>query len=493
MSPFTPQLRLHDRYVLRERIGFGGMSEVWSAEDEVLHRPVAVKALASSLAADPALRAVIQREARAAARLTHPHITQVYDYGEATLTGGAVVPYLVMELVQGRTLADRLTAGPLPWRDATTLGAQVAGALAAAHAIGVVHRDIKPGNVMLTTTGAKVLDFGIAALAGPGHSGDTGPLMGTPAYTAPERLAAGPPDPASDVYALGVLLYGSLTGRLPLPAETWADAIAAQRAGTRVAPLDVPGLPGRSAALVLACLATDPAGRPSADELAHRLGDAPRQDPPTALLPTVPTARQSPTLIDRTPPPARQPAPTVHQSSAPFDRTPPTAPYDGGSSAGPGRNRTPLLVGGLLAAGVALVVAIAAIAGGGDPDSGTPGAGAPATSVPAETAADPAPTTARPVPRTPQEALDAFAATVNEAESAGDIDSRVAEGLRRRVADIREKLGDRKRKELRKKVAELRKELSEAVEDDLIPARTGQQLQALLAPFNSADTADTDD
>ncbi|MBM0240573.1 serine/threonine protein kinase, partial [Micromonospora sp. ATA32] len=199
MSPFTPTLRLHDRYVLREPIGLGGMSEVWLADDEVLHRPVAVKALAAQLAADPQLRATIQREARAAARLTHPHVTQVYDYGEATLAGGVVVPYLVMELVEGRNLADRLTAGPLAWPDAVRMAGQIAAALAAAHRIGVVHRDIKPGNVMLTETGAKVLDFGIAALAGPHHplAGQTGELMmGTPAYFAPERLTPGPPNPA---------------------------------------------------------------------------------------------------------------------------------------------------------------------------------------------------------------------------------------------------------------------------------------------------------
>ncbi|MEV1147878.1 serine/threonine-protein kinase, partial [Micromonospora sp. NPDC049799] len=257
MSPFTTSLRLHDRYVLRERIGRGGMSEVWRADDEVLHRPVAVKALAGELATDPQLRATIQREARAAARLSHPHVTQVYDYGEATLAGGVVVPYLVMELVEGRNLADRLASGPLPWPEAVRMAGQVAAALAAAHRIGVVHRDIKPGNVMLTDTGAKVLDFGIAALAGPHHplAGQTGELlMGTPAYFAPERMRPGPPDPASDVYALGALLYRTLTGRAPRPVQTWEDALEVHTRRTPVpprspAPTRPPTrAPGRSAA-----------------------------------------------------------------------------------------------------------------------------------------------------------------------------------------------------------------------------------------------------
>ncbi|MEH1017684.1 protein kinase [Micromonospora sp. CPCC 206060] len=470
MSPFTPQLRLHDRYVLRERIGSGGMSEVWYADDDVLHRPVAVKVLASPLASDPALRAVIQREARAAARLTHPHITQVYDFGEAALPGGVLVPYLVMELVQGRTLADRLTAGPLPWRDVAALGAQVAGALAAAHAIGVVHRDIKPANVMLTATGAKVLDFGIAALTVPGgHRGDTGPLMGTPAYTAPERLGAGPPDPASDVYALGVLLYVSLTGRLPLPGETWADAIAVQRAGTPVPPLDVPGLPARTAALVTACLATDPARRPTADDLARRLTEAPRQDPPTALLPKIPAAPQSPTLIDRSAPPLVAAVPQ------------------------PGRGRRPLLVGGAAAAVLAVVLVVAAFANGTDPDPPGPGAGAPASSAPAApetTPADPDPTTARPVPTTPRQILDAFDTVIDEAEAAGQITAGAADRLRDRVKAVREKL-DGKPKELRRKLLELRREVTRS---DL-PDSVRQRLAELMNPLNVSgdDSDDSDD
>src|SRR5690348_691141 len=161
MTPFAPGATLHGRFALRERIGAGGMSEVWRADDEVLGRPVAVKALAVPLAADPVLRAATWREARAAAKLTHPNVTAVYDYGEAPMPGGAVLPYLVMELVDGESLADRLRSGPLPWPEATRIGAQVAAALSVAHGLGIVHRDIKPGNVMLTAGGAKVLDFGI--------------------------------------------------------------------------------------------------------------------------------------------------------------------------------------------------------------------------------------------------------------------------------------------------------------------------------------------
>ncbi|WCN84147.1 serine/threonine-protein kinase [Micromonospora sp. LH3U1] len=288
-----PTLRLHDRYVLHERIGLGGMSEVWRADDDVLGRPVAIKVLAGQLAADPQLRATIQREARAAARLTHPHVTQVYDYAEANLAGGVVVPYLVMELVDGHNLADRLRTGPLPWPEAVRVAGQIAAALAAAHRIGVVHRDVKPGNVMLTDTGAKVLDFGIAALGGlDGQSGE--PLMGTPAYFAPERLAAGPPDPASDVYALGVLLYRTLTGRAPLPVQSWEDALEVHRRGTPVPPLRVPGLPADIAELTVACMATNPADRPSAAHLARRFGAGQPVEPPTELLRIPPAAHPPP-------------------------------------------------------------------------------------------------------------------------------------------------------------------------------------------------------
>ncbi|WFE98961.1 serine/threonine-protein kinase [Micromonospora sp. WMMD964] len=484
MSPFTPTLRLHDRYVLHERIGLGGMSEVWRADDDVLGRPVAIKVLAGQFATDPHLRATIQREARAAARLTHPHVTQVYDYAEATLADGAVVPYLVMELVEGHNLADRLRNGPLPWPEAVRVAGQIAAALAAAHRIGVVHRDVKPGNVMLTDTGAKVLDFGIAALGGlDGQSGE--PLMGTPAYFAPERLRAGPPDPASDVYALGALLYRTLTGQAPLPVQSWEDALEVHRRGTVVPPLRVPGLPADLADLTLACLAANPADRPSAAHLARRFGAGQPVEPPTELLRVLPAAHP-PTLIDRS---AARPAPVA---------------------AVPSRSRSRRPVAVLVAAGLAVLVGVGAlITQGRLGTSGTPDradvAGAPSASAPA-----PRPTTQSPTPKPPpspspaastapptagqqvpvslREVTGEFAAVLAGALARGDVDRKTAEDLRDELADLNRHTRDRA-----KRVAELREHIAELVERDRLSARTGDQLDDLLARTSSIVTGRTDD
>ncbi|NHO81871.1 serine/threonine protein kinase [Micromonospora sp. CMU55-4] len=467
MSPFTPALRLHDRYVLRERIGLGGMSEVWRADDEVLHRPVAVKVLAGQLAADPQLRAVIQREARAAARLTHPHVTQVYDYAEATLAGGVVVPYLVMELVEGQTLADRLAGGPLAWPDAVRTAGQVAGALAAAHRIGVVHRDIKPANVMLTETGAKVLDFGIAAPAGPhpvtGHTGVL--LMGTPAYFAPERLDPGPAHPAGDVYALGVLLYRSLTGRAPLPVRSWDDVLEVRRNRPPVPPPRVPGLPPEIADLVLACLDMDPARRPSAARLAERLGAGRPVDPPTAILPTVAPVTHSPTLVERVP------AATAR----------PVAPGRPGAPPRPAVSSNRLF--GLLVAGaVVLLLAVVGSLVWGD-GSGAPPAAAPTTGPTTGAAEPPAPepssaappsTAAEPV--TLRQLGDRFDELLDRAESIGLIERKVADDLRKKVAEL-----DRgKPKDREKRVEDLREKIEDAAEDDKIDPVTAAGLRKLL-------------
>jgi serine/threonine-protein kinase len=286
---------LSGRYRLVERLGSGGMSDVWRGHDEVLDRPVALKVLASRLMNDQSLRRRVRIEARAAARISHPHVTGVYDYGESPGPDGEPIPFVVMELVDGLPMAAHLAGGQaLPWRAAVSAGVQVAGALDAAHAHGVVHRDVKPGNVILTATGVKVLDFGISALVGEPDADERGELLGTPAYLAPERLAGGAVSPASDVYALGLLLYRSLTGRLPWQAETTTQLLKAHL-HTDPGPLPpVAGLPPEVAALCERCLAKRPADRPTSEQVARELAAVlgPAADPLAAApLTTVDNSR----------------------------------------------------------------------------------------------------------------------------------------------------------------------------------------------------------
>ncbi|RIV37667.1 serine/threonine-protein kinase [Micromonospora radicis] len=506
MSPLTPNLRLHDRYVLHDRIGLGGMSEVWRADDEILGRPVAVKVLARTLAVDPELRATIRREARAAARLTHPHVTQVYDYGEARLPGG-IVPYLVMELVDGRNLADRLADGPLPWPAALRMGAQVAAALAAAHQIGVVHRDVKPGNVMLTETGAKVLDFGIAALAGPLPAAQAGPaaepIMGTPAYTAPERLRAEAPNPASDVYALGVLLYRTLTGDLPLPVQSWEDALVAHANRRPVAPLRLSGLPADAADLVLACLDPDPSRRPTAGQLAARFRDAVSgvAGPSTTVLPIIATTatRSSstvtaddepagpgthpPTLVDRTGTWPGTAAPRAGSRSTSPRPSAGRARADGPPGRRPGRPRRPgpAPANALVAAALALFVVLGGLLwlGNRGDESATAAAGA----TPPTTSVAPSPTRPALTPSTPStEPVDLrglateFIATLTEAQLTDDVDRKAADRLRKDLA----KLVAGKPKDREKRIDDLRERIEDEAEHGRIPAEFAARMDDLL-------------
>jgi serine/threonine-protein kinase len=265
---------LGGRYRLVERLGGGGMSVIWRAYDEVLGRQVAVKVLASE-GVDDASRDWIRAEAKAAARLSHPHITGVHDYGESRTATGDRLPYVVMELVNGPTLAERLAAGRLPVRTALLIGAQVAAALAAAHARGLVHRDVKPGNVMLSPAGAKVVDFGIAAVAGDrGESPSTGNVWGTPAYLAPERLAGGEVVPASDVYGLGLLLYRLLADAMPWRMETVSQMLRAHRYQEPAELPELPDVPDEVATACRRCLAKEPEERPTAAEVARVLAGA---------------------------------------------------------------------------------------------------------------------------------------------------------------------------------------------------------------------------
>ncbi|GIJ76792.1 serine/threonine protein kinase [Micromonospora phaseoli] len=265
---------LDGRYRLDQRIGIGGMSEVWRAHDAVLDRMVAVKLVSPGQPDGPASVERIRAEARSAARLVHPNVASVHDFGTGGTVPGRELPYIVMELAEGQTLAAHLRAGPLDWRIAVRVCAEVSAALAAAHAHGIVHRDIKPANVMLTPSGVKVLDFGIAAPAGAADTAPEGIVVGTPAYLAPEQLRRAPATPAADMYALGVLLYCCLAGRLPYAAENVTQLLGPQgRQSLRPLP-ELPGLPAEVADLCRRCLADDPARRPSSLVAALLLAEA---------------------------------------------------------------------------------------------------------------------------------------------------------------------------------------------------------------------------
>ena len=267
---------LGGRYQLVQRIGIGGMSEVWRAHDNVLDRPVAVKIMAPSVAGtlgEVSGVDLVRTEARSAARLAHPNVAGVHDFGTSPSVGRDV-PYIVMELVEGQTLSEHLADGQLDWRIAVRICAEVAAALAAAHAEHVVHRDIKPANIMLTPSGAKVLDFGIATATGEPDPDPEGPVMGTPAYVSPERFEGMPATPATDMFSLGVLLYHLLSGRLPWRAASNTELIYAQRHRDPDPLPELAGVPPEVLDCCASCLSRDPLERPTALIAALTLAEA---------------------------------------------------------------------------------------------------------------------------------------------------------------------------------------------------------------------------
>lgn len=262
---------LASRYRLDSRIASGGMGEVWRGVDLVLDRPVAVKVLHAEYARQAETLARFRAEARHAANLSHPAIAQVYDFGEGTPPGAPGASpdkpaFLVMELIDGPPLTQLIARGPLEPVTVLDVVAQVASGLAVAHAAGVVHRDIKPGNLLVDRDGTiKITDFGVAYALGSAPLTRTGMLIGTPGYLAPERVSGHAAGPASDLYSLGVVAYECLTGSLPFTGTAMEIALAHRMQSLPPLPDRVP----REVADLIADLtARDPAHRPASAALA---------------------------------------------------------------------------------------------------------------------------------------------------------------------------------------------------------------------------------
>ena len=446
---------LAGRYELGRLLGTGGTARVRAAHDLVLDRPVAVKVLADDLV-DPAARQRFVREARTSARFVHPHAVSVYDAGEAD---GSL--YLVMELVAGRSLADRLrTEGPLPIPDALAVADRVLDALGAAHAAGIVHRDVKPGNVLLGDDGAvKLADFGIAKRLdelGPDLT-QTGQLVGTPRYLAPEQVVGEQATPATDLYATGVVLYEMLAGAPPFDAGTpLATAIAHRDDPVPDVRAARPDVPAAVATALARAMAKRPEDRfPTAAAMRGAL-----TDPPSGVPPPAPTRRMA-----------------VPPSSA--------------------RRRPAWLAPALVAAASALLVGAALALAGGDDDGGsgdattTPASTAaaltttvPPTSVPPTTVSPPettVPTTAvsaAPIPPAPTDLAGLIALLELDPSAAGRAGRPLLNELRR-VADG----GDQGRAT---GAAELLVRLEQWVEKDQLDPDVADAARTALEPIAAA-------
>ena len=253
------------RYQLEELIGSGGMATVWRATDRRLRRPVAIKLISEALADDPTYAARFAREARTAAGLSHANLVGIYDYGADDHQ-----PFLVMEYVDGGTLADRLDRGPVVGAEAAAIAGDLLAALAAIHAAGILHRDIKPANVLLSSDGrARITDFGIAQPEDSTRLTQTGHLVGTLRYLAPEVIDGQPASPRSDLYALGVLLRDLSADRRDPTTEALVEQLT-ERAAAR---------------------------RPASAEQARELLDRPVSP---AVVPRLPRAAPSPSGATRT-------------------------------------------------------------------------------------------------------------------------------------------------------------------------------------------------
>ena len=339
MRTLDPTTRLPDRYRVVRHIANGGMASVWAAEDGLLGRLVAVKILAPGYAADADARRRFTREARAAARVSdHPHVVTIYDIGETEDDDPQA--FIVMEHLAGGTVGQRLRSGdPIPVPTVLRWLEEAASALDAAHAADIVHRDVKPANLLLDERGRlAVADFGIASIAGETALTQAGQIVGTAAYISPEQANGKPATPASDRYALAVVAYELLCGRRPFAGET---PVAQMQARLHAEPPTLDGACAAGSEALRHGLAVEPTDRPvSAAAFVEELRDALGDDAEPVTAPTRPVVAARPT-----PPAAPSPSPSR-------------------------RLGFPLALAGALALG-ALIAVIAALASGGGDDTPT--------------------------------------------------------------------------------------------------------------------------
>jgi eukaryotic-like serine/threonine-protein kinase len=442
------------RYELGPRLGSGGMADVLEAVDRRLDRRVAVKLMRADVS-DPRARQRFEHEASVAAALTHPNVVAVYDLGEHD-----GVPYIVMELVEGTTLAALLADhGALAPRDAALITDQVLRALEAAHAQGLVHRDVKPANVLITRDGTtKLADFGIAkALATSPSLTQTGQVIGTPRYLSPEQVAGHEATERSDLYAVGLMLYEMLAGEPPFPTESFTALAAAHQHAPVPSLADRrPGLPAALVTTAEHALAKDPGDRfADAREMRRSLAGASSTD-----------AAAVTTAVDAPAQTALLPDPTAAPST-----TEPSAPREGRRA----RRLWPAVAAGVVIG--ALVLAGILLATGGNDDPVT--AAATSTTAKRVTTSSAPPTTTTPTTLAPQSVADLVALLAADPSAYGE----KGEDLLARLESILERPDG-----AGKDAARLIEEIDGWVNDGQLSPLLGEQATAILTPI--ADTSD---
>jgi len=358
----APDVTLGSRYTLRSRIAVGGMGEVWRAEDTVLHREVAIKVLKGDLTGDPTFLDRFRAEARHTAALAHPGIASVFDYGEATTEGSQQTDaaFLVMELIDGEPMSALLGRERRLSADQTLdIVAQTGYALAAAHTAGVIHRDVKPGNILIRPDGTvKITDFGIARAVNAAPVTATGMVMGTSYYLSPEQASGQRVTATSDVYSLGVVGYEALGGHRPFAGDS-PLSVAMMHIREEPPPLP-PDVPEAARAVIERAMAKDPAARfPTAVAMAEaataaRAGALPDQRSTAAMA--APSMPGDPSATSVLPPAGTQhaaiPAGAAAATTAPIPVAPPAhqqEPAAAGAGAGGRPPTVVLLVAALLA------------------------------------------------------------------------------------------------------------------------------------------------